>query len=66
MVDDAAARAEQRDLVRRGYDAISVAYRGDDGEAARSPAENLSRYEGWHRFIPEGETGHGLIMACAS
>src|SRR5262249_18448627 len=32
--DDAAERARQRDLVRRGYDAISLAYRGDDSEAA--------------------------------
>jgi hypothetical protein len=27
-------RARERDLVRRGYDAISLAYRGDDGQAA--------------------------------
>lgn len=47
MVDDAVARAEQRDLVRRGYDAISVAYRSDDGEAAGSSAEDVSRYAGW-------------------
>jgi SAM-dependent methyltransferase len=47
MIDDAATRAKQRDLVRRGYDAISVAYRGDDGDAARSSAEDLSRYAGW-------------------
>ncbi|MHB1594561.1 MAG: hypothetical protein ACYCO9_13320 [Streptosporangiaceae bacterium] len=36
--DDAAARAGHRDLVRRGYDAISLAYRGDDGQAAGSSA----------------------------
>ena len=42
--DDAAERAQQRDLVRRGYDAISLAYRGDDGEAAPSSAEGVSRY----------------------
>ena len=29
--DDIATRARQRELVRRGYDAISWAYRGDDG-----------------------------------
>jgi SAM-dependent methyltransferase len=45
--DDVAGRARQRDLVRRGYDAISVAYRSDDGEAAASSAEGVSRYAGW-------------------
>jgi SAM-dependent methyltransferase len=44
---DAVARARQRDLVRRGYDAISVAYRSDDGAAAPASAENVSRYAGW-------------------
>jgi SAM-dependent methyltransferase len=46
-VDDVAARARQRELVRRGYDAISLAYRGDDGGAALSSAEDVSRYAGW-------------------
>jgi SAM-dependent methyltransferase len=45
--DDVAERARQRDLVRRGYDAISLAYRGDDGDAAPSSAEDVSRYAGW-------------------
>jgi SAM-dependent methyltransferase len=45
--DDAAERARQRDLVRRGYDAISLAYRGDDGDAASSSAQDVSRYAGW-------------------
>lgn len=51
--DDAAARARQRDLVRRGYDTISLAYRGDDGQAAATSAtsatsaEDVSRYTGW-------------------
>ena len=31
---DEAARARQRDLIRRGYNVISLAYRGDDGQAA--------------------------------
>jgi SAM-dependent methyltransferase len=39
--------AAQRDLVRRGYDAISHAYRSDDGQAASSSAEDVSRYAGW-------------------
>jgi cyclopropane fatty-acyl-phospholipid synthase-like methyltransferase len=45
--DDAAGRARQRDLVRRGYDTISLAYRGDDARAAASSAEDTSRYTGW-------------------
>jgi SAM-dependent methyltransferase len=45
--DDFAARARQRDLVRRGYDTISEAYRSDDGQAASSSAEDVSRYAGW-------------------
>jgi SAM-dependent methyltransferase len=44
---DAADRARRRDLVRRGYDAISHAYRGDDGGQATGSAEDLSRYAGW-------------------
>lgn len=42
-----AERARQRALVRRGYDAISQAYRSDDGGAAASSAEDVSRYAGW-------------------
>lgn len=42
-----AARTAQRDLVRRGYDAISLAYRTDDGQAASSSAEDMSRYADW-------------------
>jgi 2-polyprenyl-3-methyl-5-hydroxy-6-metoxy-1,4-benzoquinol methylase len=45
--DDVARRARQRDLVRRGYDAISLAYRSDDGAAAASSAEDVGRYAGW-------------------
>ena len=45
--DDAAGRARQRDLVRRGYDTISLAYRGGDGQAAATSAEDVSRYTGW-------------------
>ena len=45
--DDPARRARQRDLVRRGYDTISMAYRGDDGRAGASSAEDVSRYAGW-------------------
>jgi ubiquinone/menaquinone biosynthesis C-methylase UbiE len=45
--DQAAERARQRALVRRGYDAISLAYRGDDGTAAATSAEDVGRYAGW-------------------
>ena len=45
--DDAAERARQRDLVRRGYDAISLAYRSDDGNASPSSAQDVGRYAGW-------------------
>jgi SAM-dependent methyltransferase len=40
-------QAAQRDLVRRGYDAISTAYRSDDGLPASSSSEDVSRYAGW-------------------
>jgi SAM-dependent methyltransferase len=44
---DAAARARQRELVRRGYDVISSAYRSDDGELEPSAGIDVSRYQGW-------------------
>jgi cyclopropane fatty-acyl-phospholipid synthase-like methyltransferase len=44
---NALTAAAQRDLVRRGYDAISVAYRSDDGQPASSSAADVSRYAGW-------------------
>jgi hypothetical protein len=40
-------RARQRALVRRGYDAISLTYRSDDGDAAAASAEDVSRYASW-------------------
>lgn len=45
--DDDTARARQRDLVRRGYDQISLAYRSDGGDAHPSSAEDTRRYAGW-------------------
>jgi 2-polyprenyl-3-methyl-5-hydroxy-6-metoxy-1,4-benzoquinol methylase len=45
--DEAAARARQRGLVRRGYDAVSEAYRDDDGRAAGAEPADTSRYAGW-------------------
>jgi SAM-dependent methyltransferase len=65
---DAAARAAQRDLVRRGYDTISLAYRGDDGSAAASSAEDVSRYAGWieelARLLPAG--GRVVDLGCGA
>jgi SAM-dependent methyltransferase len=45
--DNVGARARHRDLVRRGYDAISEAYRSDDGTAAPTSAEQVSQYAAW-------------------
>jgi SAM-dependent methyltransferase len=45
--DEVAERARQRALVRRGYDAISMTYRSDDGAAASSSAEDVSKYACW-------------------
>jgi SAM-dependent methyltransferase len=47
QADDEAARAAQRDLVRRGYDEVSLAYRSDDGQSVSSSAEHVGRYAGW-------------------
>jgi SAM-dependent methyltransferase len=44
---DDVIRAGQRNLVRRGYDAISLAYRSDAGDAAPTSAEDVGRYHGW-------------------
>ena len=49
--DEAAARARQRRLVRRGYDAVSEAYRDDDGQSAGT--EDTSRYAGWAAELAE-------------
>jgi len=40
-------RASQRDLVRRGYDAISRAYRDDEGRADPRSDAGTARYQGW-------------------
>jgi SAM-dependent methyltransferase len=44
---DAVSRAAQRDLVRRGYDAISYAYRSDRGQSDPSRSETTATYRGW-------------------
>lgn len=40
-------RSQQRDLVRRGYDAISAAYRDDEGQANAGLEEGTAKYRGW-------------------
>lgn len=60
--DDVAERARQRDLVRRGYDAISLAYRSDDGAAAASSAEDVSRYAAWATDLA-GRLPSGALVA---
>ena len=40
-------RASQRDLVRRGYDAISRAYRNDEGRTDAETEDGTERYKGW-------------------
>lgn len=49
MMADASGetRARRRDLVRRGYDAISRVYRDDAGRANPGSDEGTDRYEGW-------------------
>jgi cyclopropane fatty-acyl-phospholipid synthase-like methyltransferase len=65
---DSATRARQRDLVRRGYDAVSVAYRSDEGTAAASSAEDVARYAGWvddlASLLPVG--GRVLDLGCGA
>jgi 2-polyprenyl-3-methyl-5-hydroxy-6-metoxy-1,4-benzoquinol methylase len=42
-----AERRHQRDLVRKGYDAISLAYRSDNGEANPASPESTATYISW-------------------
>src|SRR5215472_3263673 len=60
---DDAARAVQRDLARRGYDAISAAYRGDDGQAASGSAKDVRRYAGLVAELA-GLLPAGATVAC--
>ena len=48
--DEAAERARQRALVRRGYDAVSQAYRDDGGQTAEA---GDIRYAGWVAELAE-------------
>jgi SAM-dependent methyltransferase len=44
---DPESRAAQRDLVRRGYDAISLEYRTDLGQTSGSNSDSTSTYRAW-------------------
>ena len=44
---------DQRDLVRRGYDTISRAYRADDGTSNTARAAGVSRYSEWINELAE-------------
>jgi hypothetical protein len=65
-VSDAAAR----DLVRRGYDAVSHAYRVD-GSGGAHPEQEYERWLAWvptgrvldHEHVPEGDVSHTLVRA---
>lgn len=57
-----ATPAAQRELVRRGYDAISVAYRSDDGQSASSSAEDVGRYAGWVEELTSLLPGRAVVV----
>jgi SAM-dependent methyltransferase len=44
---DRELRAAQRDVVRRGYDVVSHAYRTDDGESSPASSETTAAYASW-------------------
>ena len=58
---DDSTRAGQRDLVRRGYDQISAAYRSDDGAPNSSSAEDTRRYAGWVAELAALLPAHGSV-----
>ena len=64
MTSDATddARATRRDLVRRGYDAISHAYRDDDGKANTGTDESTDRYAGWVNDLAQLLGPHARVL----
>jgi cyclopropane fatty-acyl-phospholipid synthase-like methyltransferase len=46
-------RAQLRDVVRRGYDAISASYRNDDGSSNARTEETTTTYAGWVAELAE-------------
>jgi len=65
---DAAERARQRDLVRRGYDKISRAYRDDSGAANPLTDQQTADYRPWTeeltRLLPSGARVLDLGCGC--
>ena len=60
------AIADPKDLVRRSYDQISYAYRGDSLPRDRNYFRWLAEIGfsvQWARFIPEGDGEHTLLLA---
>jgi SAM-dependent methyltransferase len=60
--------ASQRDLVRRGYDAISRAYRDDDGGANSATDEGTERYTRWVDDLAQllGSRARVLDLGCGA
>jgi len=60
--------ASQRDLVRRGYDAISRAYRDDDGGANPATDEGTERYTRWVDDLAQllGSRARVLDLGCGA
>ena len=60
--------ASQRDLVRRGYDAISRAYRDDDGGANPATGEGTERYTRWVDDLGQllGSRARVLDLGCGA
>jgi len=59
---DAARASRARALVQRGYDAISRAYRDDQGHAGPDQAEDTDRYAGWIDELAAVLPGGGAVL----
>jgi len=60
--DEAASRAAQRDLVRRGYDAVSHTYRNDLGESSPEGSETTTTYAAWiDELVSYLDPGAGVL-----
>jgi SAM-dependent methyltransferase len=66
--DTGDTRAAQRELVRRGYDAVSHAYRSDLGESHPSRSETTSTYGAWiNELVSHLALGsHVLDIGCGA
>jgi SAM-dependent methyltransferase len=60
--------ASRRDLVRRGYDVISRAYRDDDGRAKPGTDEGTEHYAGWVDELAQllGPRARVLDLGCGA